>query len=201
MIVRVGQAAPLFVALEDADTGKFPRAVIRSAAAGATVATVDLAHVVSSSGYYHGTWTVSAEGIYSVTYTVFTDSGHTTVDTSYARTVDVIETPDKGSGPTVQGNVTYDPSSNILRAHSWLLSAGAVETTGDDATFRLFDRSGTALIALTTDAAPDANGVFAFNVTAPSFSLGETACYAVFSVDVGTDTYRTVVGMTFSRLA
>ncbi len=105
------------------------------------------------------------------------------------------------AGPKVGASITYDAAANTLRAHAWLETERGLRVTGaTDATFRLWDRSGTALVVLQTDAAPDAQGIFAFNVAAPAFAIGETATYAIVTVVYAGVTYRACVGATFSRV-
>lgn len=108
-----------------------------------------------------------------------------------------------GGGSTavtrVQANVTLDAATNQLLVTCWLEGSAGVIAGTTNGTFRLYNTSGSPLTALTTDAAPDANGVFTFAVTAPSFVVGETATYARFTIDYLSITYPGVLGVTFSR--
>jgi hypothetical protein len=106
----------------------------------------------------------------------------------------------------VQVSLTWDAAANMLRVNSWLRRHTSLETAGlQNATVRLYDRTGVALAALQTTVAPDAQGVFAFNFAAPAFAVGETETYLVASIEqldpaaTPVRTYRGVVGATFSR--
>mgnify|MGYP003440101650 FL=1 len=105
-----------------------------------------------------------------------------------------------GSSTRVQTNVTFDASTNTLRVNAWLEGSGGAITAGtSNGTFRLYDAAGTALTALQTDVAPDANGVFYWTVAAPTFLVGETATYVRASIEYLSVVYEGVTGVTFSR--
>lgn len=107
---------------------------------------------------------------------------------------------------SVQVSLTWDSSANQLRVNTWLQRAATQELVGlQNATVRLFDRTGVALVVLQTTVAPDAQGVFGFNFAAPTFLVGETETYLVATIDqldpaaTPVRSYRGVVGCTFSR--
>jgi hypothetical protein len=103
----------------------------------------------------------------------------------------------------VQLSVTFDAAANTIRANSWLRRERGLDVAGlTNATLRLYDRTGTALVVLQTTVSPDAQGTFPFNFAAPAFAVGETETYFVCTIDDAgppARTFRNVVGTTFSR--
>jgi len=78
----------LSLALPDGDTAQYPRALVYDPS-GSLDATVDLAHVAN--GLYQGSWTNSVKGAHVALYIVYSDSGHTTENTTYPRTQEIID--------------------------------------------------------------------------------------------------------------
>lgn len=107
----------------------------------------------------------------------------------------------------VLGSVTYDAGANQIRAHLWLQRSTGVDLNGlQNATARLYDRTGAALSALQTTASPDAQGMFAFNFgPGVAFPVGDTETYLVVALEqvypaaTSVRTYTGRVGVTFSR--
>jgi len=82
-----GETVPLSLQLDDGAMGKFPQAVVRDAA-GAPLATVDLAHV--SLGLYTATsLAMPDEAFLTVTYITYDDAPHTTESPDHLRAQDV----------------------------------------------------------------------------------------------------------------
>lgn len=139
-------------------------------------------------------WAAHGAGMYIATIEVGAP-GPTTVFWDNIQVVDL--------GAEVGLSVTFDAAANTLRAHAWLATSLGQKLAGlSNATLQLFDRTGTALTTLATTPTPDAQSVFAFNVPAPAFLVGETETYFVVAIqDAGLParTWRTVVGATFSR--
>lgn len=78
----------LSLALPDGDTAQYPRALVYDPS-GSLDATVDLSHVAN--GLYQGNWTSSAKDAHVALFIVYSDSGHTTENTSYPRTQEIID--------------------------------------------------------------------------------------------------------------
>jgi hypothetical protein len=102
----------------------------------------------------------------------------------------------------VEVSVTFDAAANTIRCNSWLVGPRGIDAGVADATIRLYDQAGTALVAQVDAAAADAQGVFSFDIPAPSFAVGETETYFVATIDGAGPPLRTYsgrVGATFSR--
>ena len=164
---------------------------------GTAVDVLAVTESLSLPGLYYATtnagfFTTYGTGDYSMLVTV---AAPASVILEHVRIVDPDGEPKLG--------LTWDAAASVVRAHVWLeRGIGQVLTGLSNATFRLYDRTGVALTALATTAAADAQGVFAFNVATPSLPVGETATYAVITVDdagLPARTWRTVVACTFSR--
>lgn len=85
-----GASVLLQLALSDGAAGLFPRAEVYDSG-GLLLMSVDLSHI--SNGLYTSTYaTPATAGRFSVLYRVFTDSGHTILDTSYTIVCDEIDT-------------------------------------------------------------------------------------------------------------
>lgn len=87
MRLNVGELIPLELQLSDGATGKFPRALVYNAA-GTLLSTINLTHVASGR-YADDSLTMTNTPYTVATYLVYSDSGHTTLDTSYASTIDL----------------------------------------------------------------------------------------------------------------
>ena len=79
-LAPVGSTVNLVLTLDKDDTGKYPRAFVYDTA-GALLSTINLSEV--GEGIYRYTYTLpsTSQDMY-VVYKVYTDSGHTTLDTS-----------------------------------------------------------------------------------------------------------------------
>jgi hypothetical protein len=88
IIATPNQAATLSILAADGSTALFARAKVYNSV-GTLVATISLPHVAE--GMYAGAWTPTIEGFYQAVYTLYTDSGFTTLATydKAAETVDV----------------------------------------------------------------------------------------------------------------
>lgn len=84
----VGTAVPLVLLLSDGNESQYPQAEVYAEGGTTPVATLDLPH--KAQGRYEDDWTPSSTGVYSVIYIVYSDSGHTTENTSYSREADQV---------------------------------------------------------------------------------------------------------------
>lgn len=82
-----GNAVPVTLQLEDGSPGLFPQGEVRNSL-GTLLSTLDLSHVASGI-YTNTTLTMPAEDWISITYIVYTDSGHTTESVNHLRADDV----------------------------------------------------------------------------------------------------------------
>lgn len=84
---KLGDSVLLVLSLIDGAENQFPQARIR-AVAGSVQYTVNLTHV--GDGVYHGTFTATQTGAFSVNYLVYTDSGHSILNLSYGHQTDLL---------------------------------------------------------------------------------------------------------------
>lgn len=108
--VDSGTPLPLVVVLPDAATNKYPRAYVTNLASAPIAGSpFDLAHVGSPNGKYTNLTVIPGlNGIYLVTYIIFSDSGHTTEDLSYEQGSDVFQVR---PAPTSVPAPVLDPSA------------------------------------------------------------------------------------------
>lgn len=103
----------------------------------------------------------------------------------------------------VRGAVTVDPSAGpSVRLNVWVEDVdGQVTANIANCVVNLYTQAGVLLSGPHTDAAADAQGVFAVTFVDPGFAVGQTATYFVVTVDVGLVpvTTRGVIGVTFAR--
>ena len=88
ILANNGDTIPLFIQLDDGETGKFPDAEIRDEATGALITNVTLAHI--DNGLYMATYTVPSADKFLVRYTVYEELAHTTVSPDFTRETDLI---------------------------------------------------------------------------------------------------------------
>ncbi len=200
ILAQPGQTVPLPLVLEDGNTTRFPQAKVYDGIGSAIpLATVNLVH--TDGGYYFGSWLVPSAARFTVVYTVYSDSGHTTLDSAYGKDEDnvVSDQPSSAAGESVEAqlNVAYDDSALIFRATSWLDRAGATSSSSTTSTITVRDQANTLLFTLTSTT-PYPNGVFFFQQTA--VALLDNRLYLV-EVSV-TDTFGSASTIqTFSTVA
>jgi hypothetical protein len=85
----VGDSVPLSLQLDDGAAGLYPRAIIYLSGGVVPVTTANLVDL--GSGRYESSWVATTVGVYTITYVVYSDAGHTTVDASYSRECEVLE--------------------------------------------------------------------------------------------------------------
>lgn len=164
---------------------------------GAFTATPAVAAATAQPGLYYfdvPAAFLSLHGVGQYAYTAVIASQSQTLSGSFG----VID-PTQG----VSASLTFDAGANTLRIQTWLDGPNGQDATQvENATVRLFDQAGAPLTTLATTTTPDAQGVFAFNVPAPAFPVGEIETYLVVTIQkVGppTRTYTDIAGVTFSR--
>lgn len=138
-MTRVGDQIPLQLQLFDGATGKFPRAVVKDASGAAISGSpFDLAHVAN--GHYSNLSAVMPSTPFvTIQYLVYSDAGHTTLDTGYSAELDVQEqdnslptasytAPDNATITAIAGYV--DTEVAAIKAKTDLIPASpASETT------------------------------------------------------------------------
>ena len=107
--VRLGSAALLVAQLSEGETNLYPRAVVRDQA-GAQVSgsPFDLAHIANGL-YSSSAFTPGTQGRFTATFSVYTDSGHTTLS-DYPLISDVIDVEDEAESDTapIEGKIDGD---------------------------------------------------------------------------------------------
>lgn len=107
-MIRVGDQIPLQLQLFDGATGKFPQAVVKDATGTAISGSpFDLAHVAN--GHYSNlTAVMPSTAFVTIQYLVYSDAGHTTLDTGYSIDLEVQEQDNSliTSGYTAPDNAT-----------------------------------------------------------------------------------------------
>lgn len=124
------------VQLDDGATNQYPRARVYNSS-GTLVTTADLTH--RTGGLYQNstTWAPVASGKFSVQYIIYSDSGHTTVNTSYKIQDENIEVSDYefiirallNYNSRVK-NQTYN-ASNKLTAFDWYIYKDATDANAN----------------------------------------------------------------------
>lgn len=122
MSLIVGQTVPIAMQLFDGATGKYPRAVVRNNS-GTTLATVDLAHLASGL-YQYNSYVMTDVPYITVQYIVYSDSGHTTIDTNYGYVCEAFDRNDTLSLGDVETGFT------VIKALRLILSAVAGKLSG-----------------------------------------------------------------------
>lgn len=84
MKIAVGDKVPVQLQLPDGETGFFPQAEIRDSDDN-LLTTLDLAHVAEGNYKPSSDYTMPNEDFIVVLYITYSDSGHTTEATQYAR--------------------------------------------------------------------------------------------------------------------
>lgn len=79
----VDTPVPLVVILDDGNTAQFPRATVYESGGTIPIQTLDLDH--KGLGRYEVELTLTSVGVYSIVYIVYSDSGHTSINTDYTR--------------------------------------------------------------------------------------------------------------------
>lgn len=87
MNIQVGDTVPIELQIADGATNQYPRALVYSEAS-ALLITIDLAH--DNQGNYSGnTYVMPNNEFVKVVYIVYSDSGHTTLNTDYERDLEI----------------------------------------------------------------------------------------------------------------
>lgn len=120
----LGQVVPLSLQLSGAETNKYPRVrIYNSAGSEVAESPIDLTHVANGL-YKNATYNMPASAFVIAQYTVYSDAGHTTVDTTYSTRV--TETYDLFDSNVLLNTIT--PIGAVVSASELL--TGEV-TTGD----------------------------------------------------------------------
>lgn len=152
--IPISTATNLVLTLDKTDTGKYPQAFVYNTS-DALLDTIDLADI--GGGIYQNTYTVPAlaQGLY-VIYKVFSDAGHTTLDTTMpshaTETIFVIGSVTTGSTSfsythTVTNSSTAAPieGANIYiysdASYTILVTSGVTDSQGHVTTYH--DAAGT----------------------------------------------------------
>lgn len=114
MKLVVGQTIPCTLQLKDRATGKFPRAIVRDNS-GSTLSVLNLTHV--SSGLYqdHSTTMTNVPSV-TVQYIVYSDSGHTTIDTAYETVLETFERDELIDTPEVESTISIKETLRLVLA-------------------------------------------------------------------------------------
>ncbi len=181
LLAQPGDVVPLRLILLEEDVDLYPRARIYDSAGSAVpLATIDLVH--KDGGYYFGTYTVPSSSKFTVRYTTYDDSGHTT-STRYGQAEDMI-IADQPASPTqiaqaitsAQLNVAYDDTVLLFKAAVWMDRGGNTVTTATTATITVRDALDTLLFTATSTT-PYTNSVFIFGQ--PNVVLFDDRIYIV----------------------
>lgn len=206
MLAYLGETVPIYLTLSDGASDQFPQAKIYDSSGVQVGSTLNLTYVAGSPGLYRTSWTTPTLGMFEVVYTVFSDSGHTTISSFYDRaadSVDVLTSALGDSDTVIRQAFTLDTSSNNITVLIWLeTNAGEALTGVSTGTVTVYRADGTILLATATQASPIAQGVFRFTFVNPGFAVGETGLFALATIVYAgppSRTVRGVMGVTVSR--
>lgn len=127
MKLVVGQAIPCTLQLKDRATGKYPRAIVRDDA-GSTLATLDLTHVASGLYQDHSTTMTNVPSV-TVQYIVYSDSGHTTIDTAYETVLETFERDELLDTPEIETSFSLRETLRLVMSALAGKLSGAATTT------------------------------------------------------------------------
>lgn len=155
----VGTAVPIVMILEDGAETQYPQALIYEQGGTAPIATLDLDH--KALGRYEADWTPASVGVFSATFIVYSDAGHTVENIVYSREVEQVFVTQEGiddlAGKIVRilglvhenafiDNTVHDAQGSLVAARVRLFDSqtnveaatdGGAETTGLLATYEI----------------------------------------------------------------
>lgn len=172
-----GNPVPLVMVLEDGDETQFPRAYVYAAGGTSPIATIDLVH--KHLARYEANFTPPSVGVYSATFIVYSDAGHTIESIRYSREAEQIFVTDYGMD---------DLASRLIRVLGLVHENAYIDNTVFDAygqlvaaRVRLYNSS--ANVDAATDGGSEATGLIAtYEITSIYEAVGRMGTYKMKKV-------------------